>query len=299
MIARYLGVGFVAAIGILALTVFLGSWYTIDDGYRGVVLRNGAFQSVAGPGLNFKWPLIESVSEIEVREHKETFDKMHTYSYDQQPAEIRLTVNWRIPADKVREVYGMYGSEKGVLERAVWPAVFREAKNVFGQFTATKAVQDRTRLNQLVQESITAALQGEPVIVSSVQVENIDYSNEYEKSIEQRMQAEVEVQKMNQNLEREKVQATIAVTQARAQADAVRARAQAEADAIKLRGDAEASAIRARALALGENPHLVTLVQAEKWDGRLPTTMVPSTALPMISLGTGTGSTVPRTAAAQ
>jgi fumarate reductase flavoprotein subunit len=54
------------------------------------------------------------------------------------------------------------------------------------------------------------------------------------------------VQRLRQNLEREKVQADIVVTQARAKADAVRAAAQAEADAIRLRGDAEAAAIKAR-----------------------------------------------------
>jgi len=62
----------------------------------------------------------------------------------------------------------------------------------------------------------------------------------------------------------------------------VRAQAQAEADAIKPRDDAEAQAIAARGKALGENPSLVSLVQAEKWNGKLPATMVPGGAIPMI-----------------
>jgi len=81
------------------------------------------------------------------------------------------------------------------------------------------------------------------------------------------------------------VQAQITVTQATARANAVRAEAQASADAIKLKGEAEASAIRARAEALGQNPGLVSLVQAERWDGKLPATMVPGSALPMLSVG--------------
>ena len=125
---------------------------------------------------------------------------------------------------------------------------------------------------------------GGPVIIEAVQIENLDFSSEYEKSIEQRMLAEVEVQRLRQNAEREKVQAEIVVTQANARANAVRAQAQAEADAIKLRGDAEAQAIAARGKALGENPSLVSLVQAEKWDGKLPATMVPGGSIPMIGL---------------
>jgi regulator of protease activity HflC (stomatin/prohibitin superfamily) len=111
------------------------------------------------------------------------------------------------------------------------------------------------------------------LIVESVQVENIDFSDAYEQSIEQRMLAEVEVQKVQQNAEREKVQAEIAVIQAKAQADAV-----------KLQGDAEAHAINARGKALRDNPALIELVQAEKWDGKLPTTMVPGQTVPFINV---------------
>ena len=106
------------------------------------------------------------------------------------------------------------------------------------------------------------------IIVESVQLENIEFSSTYLHSIEQRMLAEVEVQKLQQNAEREKVQAQITVTQANAKANAVRAEAQAAADAmrlngearatnIKLTGEAEAAAIEARAKALGNNPNLV------------------------------------------
>jgi regulator of protease activity HflC (stomatin/prohibitin superfamily) len=122
------------------------------------------------------------------------------------------------------------------------------------------------------------------LVIESVQLENIEFSHAYLQSIEQRMLAEVEVQKLQQNAEREKVQAQITVTQANARANSVRAEAQASADAIKLKGDAEASAIRARAEALGQNPGLVSLVQAERWDGKLPSTMVPGSALPMLSV---------------
>ena len=131
------------------------------------------------------------------------------------------------------------------------------------------------------------------IVIESVQLENIEFSANYLHSIEQRMLAEVEVQKLQQNAEREKVQAQITVTQANA--NAVRAEAQANADAtrlngeaqasnIKITGEAQAAAIEARARALGTNPNLVTLVQAEKWNGVLPTTMVPGSAVPFVSI---------------
>ena len=39
-----------------------------------------------------------------------------------------------------------------------------------------------------------------------------------------------------------------------------------------------------RGKALGNNPNLVTLVQAERWNGVLPTTMVPGSSVPFVSV---------------
>jgi regulator of protease activity HflC (stomatin/prohibitin superfamily) len=120
------------------------------------------------------------------------------------------------------------------------------------------------------------------VVIDNVQVENIDFSDAYEKSIEDRMKAEVAIQTRTQNLETEKVQAQILVTQAKAQADSQLAKAEAEAKATKLRGEAEAYAIRVKAEALATNQILVDLTKAERWNGQLPTTMLPNNAVPFI-----------------
>lgn len=273
----------IATAVLVVATVFFGSWYTIDQREIGVILRNGAISGIAKPGLGFKVPLVDDVVKISIETHVKTFDKMHTYSRDQQPALLRISVNWRIPPHEAENVYAQFGSEENLVERIISPRVFEESKVVFGRFNAVTAIQERGKLNTEVQAAIAASVKG-PIIVESVQIENIDFSDEYEKSIEQRMLAEVEVQRIRQNAEREKVTAEITVTKARANADAVRAQAEAEADAIKLRGDAEASAIKARSAALADNPSLITLVQAERWDGKLPATMVPGSAVPMIGI---------------
>jgi len=182
------------------------------------------------------------------------------------------------------------------VNQVVNPVVNQQVKVVFGRYTAVKAIQERGALNSAIKDAITETLKYDPmIIIESVQLENIEFSANYLHSIEQRMLAEVEVQKLQQNAEREKVQAQITVTQANAKANAVRAEAQANADAtrlngeakasnIKITGEAEAAAIEARAKALGTNPNLVTLVQAEKWNGVLPTTMVPGSAVPFVSI---------------
>ena len=100
------------------------------------------------------------------------------------------------------------------------------------------------------------------------------------------MLAEVEVQKVRQNAEREKVTAEITVIQAQAEADAQLARATAEAEATRIRGDAEAAAIKAKSEALKDNAGLIALTQAERWNGALPTTMIPGSTVPFMDVVT-------------
>lgn len=291
---RYVTMALSGFAALVALCILFGSWFTVDQGERGVILRYGAVSGTAEPGLGFKLPLIDSVVRISVQSKAIVYEKMEAYSRDQQPADIRLSVNYRIPADRVQDVYANYGGEDGLLSRLIERKVFEETKTVFGRFNAVTAIQERGRLNAEVATAIQEGVSG-PVIIDSVQIENIDFSEAYEASIEQRMLAEVEVQRLRQNAEREKVQAEITVTQARAQADARRADAQAQADAvrlaaqaeseaIRLRGEAEAEAIKARGDALKDNPGLVSLTQAERWDGQLPRTMLPGGSIPMLNL---------------
>ncbi len=274
--------GGVAAIG--ALVVFGGSFYTIDQGERGVILRNGAVVGTAEAGLGFKTPIIESIREIDIRTNVQTYENLLAYSRDQQTAAMFLSVTYRLPADQVVKIYSEFGGASGVVSRVLDRQVMQEAKNVFGRFNAATAIQDRARLVAETEAAIIAAVDG-PIIIESVQIENIDFSDAYEQSVEQRMLAEVEVAKVAQNAEREKVQAEIRVIQAQADADARVAQAKADAEAVRLAGEAEAEAIRAKGDALRENPQLVALITAENWNGVLPTTMLPSGAVPFVDVG--------------
>src|SRR5450631_811046 len=284
------GIAGAAIAGFVVLIALLGSWYTVDQTERGVLLRNGAVIGTAQPGLGFKVPLINGVEKISVKTATYTWDKMNSYSYDQQPADLKISVTLRASPDKVSDLYAKFGLLDTAVNQVVSPVVNQQVKVVFGLYTAIKAIQERGALNSSIKDAIPDTLKYDPmIIIESVQLENIEFSANYLHSIEQRMLAEVEVQKVQQNAEREKVQAQMAKAnavraEAQANADATRLNGEARASNIKITGEAEAAAIEARAKALGTNPNLVTLVQAEKWNGVLPTTMVPGSAVPFVSL---------------
>ncbi len=144
-------------------------------------------------------------------------------------------------------------------------------------------MQKRGELVTAIFSAIKAGVSG-PVVIDSVQVENIDFSDAYEKSIEERMKAEVAVKTREQQLATEQIQAQISVTQAQAKADSALAQAKAEAQGIELRGNAEAAAIEVRAKALSSNQNLAELTMAERWDGVLPVTVEPNGTLPFIDV---------------
>lgn len=57
----------IAVIGVLFLVnIVYSSFYTIEPGEQGVVLRFGKFKKLAPPGLNFKMPLIDDVIKVDV-----------------------------------------------------------------------------------------------------------------------------------------------------------------------------------------------------------------------------------------
>ena len=264
---------------ILLVVIGFGSWFTVDQGERGVHLRNGKVIGTAEPGMGFKLPMFDKIVKISTQTHTVSYPKLQAYSRDQQPATIRVSVTFRVPEDKVTEVYAEFKSIDGMVDRLVDRQVPTQIENIFGQYTAISAVQERVKFVMDINQALKNSVHG-PIDITSVQVENIDFSNAYEKSVEDRMRAEVEVQTQKQNLEKERVSAQIAVTKAQAEADSQLARAKAEAEAIRIKGEAEASAIKSRADALAKNKDLIELTKAEKWDGKLPTTMLPNSTLP-------------------
>ena len=270
------------ALVLVLVAIFVGfiilaqGFYTVDAGQRAVVLQWGALNRVTGPGLHFKVPLVETVRLIDVRVHRRewTGTSMEAYSKDQQPAHLQVTVSYRVKSDEqsVRTLYEQFRNLDGFESSMLVPRAMEGIKTVFGQFNAVTVIQERTRFNVEVQDAVRKLITG-PVEIEGVQIQDIAFSEAYEQSVEQRMQAQVEVERFQQNKAREQLQADIKVIQATA-----------EAQSVKLRGDAEAAAIKARGDALRENPQLVMLTAAEKWNGTLPSTMVPGAAVPFIEV---------------
>ncbi len=267
---------------VFALLLLWSSYYTIDQGVRGVVLHYGAVSDESEPGLHFKYPFVTTIVKISVQQETLSWRKdnangdsrLQVYTQDQQPVSVSLSIIYH--ATDVSDVYAHYGSLQRLEANLIEPQVPQQVKNVFGQFTAISAIQDRAKLDGEINAIIRTVIRG-PIQIDSVQLTDIEFSQAYEQAVEARMQAIV----AQQQAEAEKARR---ITNADAAAYEVKAAADAQAHQTQVIGEAQADAIRKRGEALKENPEMPQLVAAEKWDGHLPATMPPNGTLPFIQL---------------
>ncbi|QIG69149.1 prohibitin family protein [Rhizobium phage RHph_N1_15] len=274
--------------GVIALLVVFilgGSFYTVDEGERAVVVSQGKVAGVAGPGFHWKKPFLDEAHVISVRTQAAEFKDEPVFTGDQQTANVTFSVNYAAIASdaEISKIYRDYQTIDGLESKILRRQVREQIKNVFGRYSAANAIRERSKLNNDVSAAI-ANLGNGVIKIEGLNIENIDFSDAVEAAAEQRAQQEMLVNtKEQQRLVAEK-EAAIAVIQAQAEADSQLAVAKAKADAVKLQGDAEASAIKAKSDALAQSPNLVELTKAERWDGKLPTSFIPGSATPFLSI---------------
>ena len=293
-------IAFVAVI--LLIAAGTGSFYTVDAGEKAVVLTFGEISSTADAGLHFKLPFIQTVKKFNVWVQKATFGRgegalanqpvLSAYSYDQQIIEsYRLSITWSYDADKIDQVYKYFGTgvSDNIFHTVISPVVQQSTKTILGQYTAVTIVQDRAKLDHSIAQVMEQQLKEYPVKILSIQLEDVNFSKNYESIIEQTAQKKQEVETARNELQKVQIESQKQVAQAEAENKAIKLQADAEAYRITVQAKAEADAIRLKGDALRSNRELVDLTIAEKWDGSVPQTVVASgngsSVVPLLNIG--------------
>ena len=293
-------IAFVAVI--LLIAAGTGSFYTVDAGEKAVVLTFGGISSTADAGLHFKLPFIQTVKKFNVRVQKATFGRgegalanqpvLSAYSYDQQIIEsYRLSITWSYDADKIDHVHKYFGTgvSDNIFHTVISPVVQQSTKTILGQYTAVTIVQDRAKLDHSIAQVMEQQLKEYPVKILSIQLEDVNFSKNYESIIEQTAQKKQEVETARNELQKVQIESQKQVAQAEAENKAIKLQADAEAYRITVQAKAEADAIRLKGDALRSNRELVDLTIAEKWDGSVPQTVVASgngsSVVPLLNIG--------------
>jgi len=264
LIKRVVG-GFIIAI--LALIFLFGSFTVVSPQEVGVVTRTGALNRILGEGLHLKFPLIEGVTKMAIQEQKYTVDSQ-VYSRDAQTVDTKLTINYQLNRADVEKTYRE--TKNNYQDIIIQPILSPVVEEVFSRYTAQELVEKRTMLPSDIKTRIIERVGGKGITVKGVEF-TFDFDDQYEAAIKnkqvQEQQALAQVNITAQEKEK-KAQEIL-------KAEALAERTRLEAIALQsAQGDKVIAKIYAEA----------ALKAAEKWDGKLPTQMIPGSTVPFINL---------------
>ena len=256
---------------ILLLVAAAGVFVTVDAGTVGVVKRFGAVKDVALPeGLHFKMPFAEEVVPMTTR-LTASEAKATAASRDLQIVTTDVTTTYAINGALAPLTFQRVGTPEKIAATIVNPAVQESVKAVTAKFTAEQLVTQREVVKQQIQQAIESFInttldekevQG-ALNIANVAITDFKFSDEFNKAIESKVQAEqAALQAKNEKLRR--------VTQAEAAAEEVKLAAAAQAFTIEAESIARAEAITREAEALSGRPEVLRLRTIERWDGVMP-----------------------------
>jgi regulator of protease activity HflC (stomatin/prohibitin superfamily) len=198
-----------------------------------------------------------------------------------------IGISYHIDPKRVSDVFQKY--RKGIEEISdlylrnmvrdalVKAASTQDVESVYGQGKAELLSNVETSVKKEV-ESIGIVVERiswlGPLHLPESVMENI---NKKINAVQQAMTRENEIQKT-------KAEAQMAIEEARGKAESELAVARASAEAVRIQGEAEASAIEAKSKALNASPQLIQYTIATVWDGKLPQYMMGSSSVPLLNL---------------
>lgn len=315
----------IAAVGLLGLILIPSSFHTVEAGEIAVVKHLGEARNVRTAGTYFDFWVTEKYEYYDSKVQNMNV-MTQAYSKDAQTMDIAMNVQYKIDESKVIDIANQYGTID-LLANRIESIATEKAKATLSSYSAMNIIETRSTISPLVEDTIKSAVDEEYCVeIVAVVLTNIDFSDAFEKTVEDKMIAEQE--KLKAEYEKEtaivNAQKELEVAKLEAQAKIERAKADAEAEIEVARAEAEAVKLKsvevARALGFTiteteilDGEGIVEAIEYEidftgkssdeiqliteylkyieylaKWDGELPDVMTGDSASIMIPTGSVT-----------
>jgi len=235
-----------AVIAVLVLIFAFSSATVVDPGHRGVRITLGKVSPAPlEEGLHFKVPMLQQIQQLDVRTLRWA-DVTQSYTKDVQQADVSFTLTYSLEPGYAVEMYRTVGADWS--QKLIGQVVFEELKRELGQHEAVALIATRDQAARAIENGVREKLSDQHILVSGLQITNIDYTKEFENSVESKVIAQqkaIEEQNRTAQIEQQARQKVISA-------------------------EAEAESMRIRAKALEANARLVEWEAVQKWDGKLP-----------------------------
>lgn len=253
-----------------ALVIILGlicapmSVYTVDTGEVAVVKFLGQANNVRYAGTYFDFWITNTFQKYDTKTQTININTS-TYSSDAQTMDIQMTVQYKIMPDKAIKIAEQYGALEALQSRIESVAV-EKTKATLSAYKAMNIIADRASMSPLVEEAIKKAIDEKFYVdIQTVAMTNIDFSDAFEKAVEDKMIAEQ--QQLKANYENE--------------TKIAKAKAEAEAKVVQAEAEAKANDLLEKSL----TDNILRQLYIEKWNGQLPTTVAGDAASVLLPVG--------------
>lgn len=276
--ALWMVIGVVLVVMVISFVVDIinpayGFFSKVDAGYVGIVTHFGKIQDKVLPAGFHVTGFFEQVHPINVRTRIERVEIVG-FSSDIQQVTMTTSVNYNVTPEAANKLYRTVSGD--YFETLVFPRVNENVKVVVSNYTAESLIANREALSSSVLELMNHDLEDYGITVSSISIENIDFTDAFENAVEAKQVATQDAQKARTIQEQQTMETQKAAERKKIEADA-------EAYETKVKAEAEAEANKKISESITKD--LIDYIQAGRWDGKLPETYVGSDdAMPVINV---------------
>ncbi|MDE7256897.1 MAG: hypothetical protein K2N50_02940, partial [Clostridia bacterium] len=176
-----------------------------------------------------------------------------TYSKDGQSMQILINVQYQMDTTRALEIENNYGSLTA-LSAKIESVTEGRAKSVLANSSAMEIIENRAKITVDVENDVKAAIDKDYyAYINTVVLTNIDFTDAFEKTVEDKMIAEQEKLKAEYEKETAIINAEKEFEVAKKQAEAKIEVAKADAEAQKLIASAEAYATKIKIVELARS----------------------------------------------
>lgn len=235
------------AVAMLFVLVFVpASIHQVSTGEIAVVKEWGEAKEIKTAGIHYdNWVSKEYV--IYDLKTQEITEDINAYSLDAQTMNCRITVQYKIQGEHAIDIYEKYGTLDILSERITSVAV-EQAKVVLSGQSAMEIIEKRDSLGARLYDALNSKMSPYYVDLSLCVATNIDFSDAFEKVVEDKMIAEQEKLKAEYEKERAIIQAEQELEVAKLNAEARLAEAEGEANSMKAIAEAEAASMKVKSI---------------------------------------------------
>lgn len=255
----------------------------ISTGEAGFLTRWGEIISrePLSDGLHFYEPIGTDLVKYNIK-NQTVKCNTSVFTKDIQSMSLAMSITYHLDKDKIMDLHAKTG--KNYENILISPAILGSAKDSIGKLEADVIVSQREVVTKTIEDDLRNLMKPYGISIVFVKILNIDYSDAFERAVEEKQVALQKSIKEKNETARLREVANQQVVKAEAEAKAKIELATADAKAILIKAESEAKAIDMKNKALATSSALIDFTVAERWDGKLPEQMLGSTPVPFINV---------------